>query len=255
MEDKISPKYLMDLISKIEKKIWDQFKSYDNVRFYVQKWHEGDPASENFHIFVFEGKGGVINLPKTLHNIDDETLIKIAIDLGIETPGFLPSVPEFKNILKEEYHSAFESFEKAIKQVVDNPDIAIGLANSTLESIIKEILQHLDTSKDSINNKTLYELTGIILKKTQFYPNTSMPNEIRNIGSSLLNVAREIEEIRSTKTDFHGKTSSDYKITDPIYAYFVVNSVTTVGLFLDNFYKINFLRNGELENENDDLPF
>lgn len=254
MENKISPKYLMNLISKIEKEIWNQFESYKNVRFYIEKWQEYDDLGwENFHIF--EKEEGKIDLIKTLHNIDSETLIKIAIDLGIETPGFIPSIPIFKNILKESYPSAFDSFEKAIKQVIDNPDVAIGLANSTLESIIKEILQHLEISKETINNKTLYELTSIILKKFYFYPNKDMPVEIRDIGSSLLKITKKIEEIRSNKTDFHGKTSSDYKITDPLYAYFIVNTITTIGLFLDNFYKSKISQQKERENENEDIPF
>ena len=254
MENKISPKYLMNLISEIENELWEQFKSYKNVRFYIEKWYEyDDVVGGNFHIFEKEDEN--IDLLKTLHNMDNETIIKIAIDLGIETPGFIPSIPLFKNIMKESYPSAFDSFEKAIKQVIDNPDVAIGLANSTLESIIKEILQHLEINKDSINNKTLYELTNIILKEFHLYPNKDMPVEIRDIGSSLLKITKKIEEVRSNKTDFHGKTSFDYKITDPLYAYFIVNTITTIGLFLDNFYKIKFLQKNELENENDNLPF
>ncbi len=242
----------MNLISKIEKEIWEQFASYKNVRFYIEKWYKSEGLWENFH--VFEKENGEIDLSTTLHSIDDETLIKMAIDLGIETPGFLPSIPGFKNVLKEGYHSAFESFEKAIKEVPNNPDIAIGLANSTLESIIKEILQRLEMNKDSINNETLYKLTIDILKKIKLYP-ANVPPEIKKIGSSLLNIAKEIESLRSNKTDFHGKTSSDYKITDPLYAYFIVNAVSTVGLFLDNFYRINFLQNNILEIGDDDIPF
>ncbi len=35
----------------------------------------------------------------------------------------------------------------------------------------------------------------------------------------------------------HGKTGEDYIIDDPMYAYLVVNSVTTVGMFLKDFYQ------------------
>ena len=63
--------------------------------------------------------------------------------------------------------------------------------------------------------------------------------------------------MRSDKTDFHGKTNEDYKIDEPIFTYFVVNSVTTVGLFLNSLYKTRF-PNAEIKEkivEDDGLPF
>ncbi len=43
-------------------------------------------------------------------------------------------------------------------------------------------------------------------------------------------------------------------IEDAIYAQFVINSVTTVGLFLNSFYKTKYPK-PEPEYEEDDLPF
>jgi hypothetical protein len=84
-----------------------------------------------------------------------------------------------------------------------------------------------------------------------------MPEEIKTIGSSLLAISQGIEKLRSDKTDFHGKTKDDYKIEDSIYTYFVVNSVTTVGLYLNSYYKTKFskpiVQNASIEE--DDLPF
>ena len=67
-----------------------------------------------------------------------------------------------------------------------------------------------------------------------------MLDEIKRIGSSLLNISKQIEKLRSDKTDLHGKRSIDYKIEDPIYTYFVVNCVTTVGLFFNTYFKLRF---------------
>ncbi len=36
---------------------------------------------------------------------------------------------------------------------------------------------------------------------------------------------------------FHGQDSEKYLISEPIYAYFVVNACATVGLFLIDFYE------------------
>lgn len=52
-------------------------------------------------------------MKKTLHQIDGETLLKIAIDLGLDTPDFIPSIPMFKNELKSSFETAAQTFEKA----------------------------------------------------------------------------------------------------------------------------------------------
>lgn len=261
MENTISPKYLMKLIPDIETALWNQFETskYQNVRFYIDKWHEIEwrnniDFEENFTIYEDDNN---IDLTKTLNNIDGETLLKIAIDLGVDTPDYIPSIPTFRNEIKAEYPSASSTFESAFKKIETEPNIAIGLANSALESIIKEILKDDRINSKIKNNKTLYDLTSEILKVFQFYPNSDMPEEIKTIGSSLLAISQGIEKLRSDKTDFHGKTKDDYKIEDPIYTYFVVNCVITIGLFINSYYKTKFplpiIENTPIEN--DTLPF
>jgi len=257
MKDYISPKYLMQLVVEIEAKLWDMFPSskYKNVEFYIKKWHEIDYDSpwENFHIIIKDNKN--IDLLSTLHNIDGETLLKIAIDLGLETPDFIPSIPIFRNELKCNYETAYQVFEKAFKQIEDNPETAIGLVNSVLESIIKRILSDKNIKTKLNPNKTLYKLTEEILKEFQLYPNSSIPKEIKTIGSSLLSSCQGIEKLRSEKTNFHGKIYDDYVINDPIYAYFIVNSVATIGQFLNSYYEIKFPIDNISNVANDDLPF
>ena len=118
-----------------------------------------------------------------------------------------------------------------------------------MESIIKKILKDGLVSVNTNQNKTLYDLTTNLLKEFQMYPNSDMPIEIKTIGSSLLSINQSIEKIRSEKTDFHGKGTEDYIIKDPLYTYFIVNTVASIGLFLDSFYKKKFL---EIYN---DIPF
>ena len=157
MENPISPKYLIQLVDSVERALWEMFPSskYKSVRFYIAKWHQRDEDWnnnwENFRIYE-DNKN--IDLPQTLHNIDGETLLKIAIDLGLETPDFIPCVPTFKNALKDKYKSAIDAFNKAISNINENPDLAIGLANSTLESILKEIIKegHLAVTYDGKGN-------------------------------------------------------------------------------------------------------
>ena len=255
---KISPKYTMTLIKNIESAIWTEYPSYKEVRFYINKWHESDPnwnnSWENFPIELKDQNN--IDLPATLHGIDGETLLKIAIDLGLETPDFIPSIPVFRNDIKSNYQTASRTFEDAFKQIEEHPDIAIGLVNSALESIIKEILKDERVNISLKGTETLYSLTEKVLKYLRLYPSSDIPKEIITIGSSLLSISKGIEDLRSSKTKFHGKTDDDYIVSDPIYAYFIVNSITTVGLFLKNYFEKKFpLPRIEPDEDADNLPF
>lgn len=246
MENVISPLYLMKLIAEIGTALRLQFNSdYDTILFYLEKWHIHNDGYnfndywENFTIYKYDN--GIIDLAKTLNSISDtDILLKIAIDLGVDTPDFIPSIPTFRNEIKVKYTSASATFESAFKKIESEPSIAIGLANSALESIIKEILKDDRIGSKIKKDKTLYDLTSEILKVFKLFPNSEIPEEIKAIGSSLLAISQGIEKLRSDKTDFHGKTSDDYKIEDSIYTYFVVNCVTTVGLFINSYYKTKF---------------
>ena len=118
MQDIISPSYLMKLVKMIQEAIWNDYKTYKEVRFYIDKWYE--PVSffnpeENFKIYS-RGDDD-IDLLKTLHNMDGELLLKIAIDIGVETPNFLPSIPIFKNEMKTDSSKAYDTFIKSLKQI------------------------------------------------------------------------------------------------------------------------------------------
>jgi hypothetical protein len=268
MNDLISPKYQMKLINDIERALWNEFQTskYYNVEKYLEKWQKWEDrySDTGFHIglcphfdIIKYQKDGNIDLKSTLHNIDGETLLKIAIDLGIDTPDFIPSIPTFKNELKSDYTTAYDAFIKAYNQIETDPSLAIGLANSALESIVKEILKDDRISNSLKGKETLYALIIEILKVFQLFPTAEMPVEIKAIGSSLLVVCQNIEKLRSEKTNLHGKTAEDYVIKDSLYAYFVVNSVTAVGLFINSYYK-NKLPKVKNENDiiiDDELPF
>lgn len=260
MNDLISPKYLMNLTKNVHDAIWAEYKSDKEVRLYIDKWHLVENYNwndfwENFAIAIKESGG--IDLLTTLHNIDGNTLLKIAIDLGVETPDFIPSIPTFRNEIKADYKTAYATFEKAFKEIETHPDVAIGLANSALESIIKEILKDNRISNKTKGTDTLYDLTIKILKEFGLYPNSNMPVELKTIGSSFLSINQSIEKIRSEKTNMHGKTKDDYIVQDSLYTYFIVNSVATIGLFLSSYYKNKYpkLETHKEIIEDDGLPF
>lgn len=263
---KVSPRYMMDLIYKIEAALWNAFPSskYKNVEAYIERWHtydedyNGNIHNENFEISRREDSN--IDLPKTLHGIkDDELLFKMAVDLGIEIPGLVYSIAEIKGMLSSGYETAAATFENALQKVYAEPATAVCCANSALESIIKHICQNESIAACN-KNDTLYDLVQHILKEFKYFPNKEVEQEIRSIGSGLLKAYQNIEAMRSKYADTsHGKTAEDYIIDEPLYAMFVVNAVTTVGLFLMNFYEKKYLpeKNKEAQNSpmDDDIPF
>lgn len=147
----------------------------------------------------------------------------------------------------------------AISMMEKDPNLAVGLANSALESIIKEILKDERLQVEYNDKDTLSKLIKNICKAFRFNNDTSLPQEVQTMAKSLIACSCAIEDLRSTKTEMHGKTQDDFIIKDPMCAYFVVNAVSTVGLFLLNYYMGKYPRqvdNARYEfDPDDDLPF
>ena len=261
----ISAVYRMELIEKLDKTIWSKYTSYKKVEQYVKlnQTLYDNFGNANFDIVYVNDN---IQLLDTLGNIaqdEPEVLIKMAIDLGIETPDFIPSIPTFRNKLKDEYKNASTSFEKAFQNIEKNPADAVGNANSVLESIIKEILSDSRFAHISVvSNASSKKLVQEILKVFQLNPDSpELPSQMKPISSSFIIVAKaiedSIEDLRSDNTLFHGQDSGKYLISEPLYAYFVVNACATVGLFLIDFYEKKFPKMQMLNDDilDKELPF
>lgn len=253
MLPKISPLYLINLQKSLKEALFLEFKSYKEVERYLRKWHESDDF--NYSNFGFSYDGTNIDVLCTLNSMDGELLLQIAVDLGVDTPDFIPSVATFKNELKSSYTTSYQTFEKALKEIYDHPDIAVGLINSALESIVKELGKDTRLREHFESKGTLYDLIQSLLKSLELFPYSDVPLEIKNIGSGLLKIMKSIEDLRSTKTKMHGLSSEDYMVTDTLLAQFVVNASSTIGLFLINYYKFRYPPAGNDTLLTDDLPF
>lgn len=253
----LSPKYLMNLVADVESAIKREFKTSDDIVYYLKKWHKSGGFNYNDYWENFEmiyHQYGEFELNPTLHGMPSEELLKIAADLGVQTPEYIPTIATFKNEIKVDFNTAHSTFNKALKFIESDPSTSISLANSALESIIKEIIKRDEIKAKLKGHETLYQLTIVILKEFKMN-GLEMPKEIKTIGTSLATISKSIEKIRSEKTEAHGKTNDDYLIKDSLYAHLVVNSVTTVGLFLLSFYKTKYPKTKEIavEEENNDL--
>lgn len=89
----------MQLIKSIEQALWQEYGSYKEMLQYILKWHETSSGfnsyinyTENFKVCYKDNDEKNIDVYSTLHGIDGETLLKMAIDLGVETPDFIPSI-------------------------------------------------------------------------------------------------------------------------------------------------------------------
>ncbi len=251
----ISPKYQMQIIAQLCDALINTFKSYDDIVIYLEKWIiEIDDYKSNFNI-IYDKESHTIDVKQTVATIDGETLLKIAIDLGIATPDFIPSIPMFKNELKSSYNTVAQIFEKAYKNVEKDPSLSIGLANSALESIIKEILNDKRVVIKYNDKETLKKQTDTICKAFCKDFGNKCPSEIKPIISSLINLSHAIEDLRSDKTILHGKTDDSIIVEDPIFAQLIINAVTTVGLFFLNFYKEKYPLTQLNSSDVDSLPF
>ncbi len=251
---KISPKYMMQLIDKIEAELWSMFKSPkdQNVRRYILKWHEEwrdrlDDLEENFRIFYKNGTSNEIDLAETLHRMDEDIVFRIATDLGIDVPTMLPAIAIIKNNVKEQNPNVYENFTAATKKVYDEPDMAVVHASSALDDIIKAIL--VDPRIDVPQNGSLSKQIRGLLDALGF-KDDSEPKEIKTVASQLRGIVGTIDEIRGSKTRVHGKAGDDYIIDNPLWSVFIVNACATVGLLLWSYYKEKYPRL-EMEDSSD----
>lgn len=259
-----SKSFIVELIEKIENKLWNKFEAqkYNKVEMYIRRWQKiigyyGWNSEEELYNFEIKYKeGGKIDLINTLQNLDDEMLIKMAIDLEIEVPNIIYSVAQIQSIKFSDYKMASQNFNSALKKVYEEPEISIGLANSTLESIIKHILDSGFVKLEKYNRSdTLYKQTQNILKAFNIFPNAELEENIKKISSSLLNISQAIESLRSDKTNFHGKSEDEYLIDDPLYSVFIINTVSTVGLFLISYFEKKYNNKKEEIFDDNDINF
>ncbi|MCR4253880.1 abortive infection family protein [Streptococcus uberis] len=261
----ISPKYRIDLVKKIQSKLNKDFNGKIEIENYLRMFQEENDFFNNSDFQItydqIDTNYFEINITKTLGEIArncPEKLIVIAIDLGIETPDFIPAIPTFRNKIKDDYKNASRSFEKAFKNIEVDPSEAVGNSNSILESIIKEILSSEPFNNVDASKMTSKKLIQTIINEFNFTANEhNIPDEIKSISNALITIGKSIEDLRSDKTLHHGQNSEKYIIDDPLYAYFAVNSCATVGLFLINYYERKYKKQVKqiAEINDDDLPF
>ena len=254
-----SPTFLTDLVTKIIEKINEEY-NYDSKYTFIEL------CSKQYNFKMqneyYEDGTSSFSLYQTIKHLacsDEDTLIAIALELGIEVPNVIYSLKEIQVKLDENnFETARKYLDEACQKIYKEPHTAWALANTCLETITKHILED-DRIKDQIDYKekdTLYDLTQKILKAFEHYPSKEIGDSIKNIGSSFMTIAKSIENVRSENTDAHGKSSTQIIIEEPIYSTLAINSVITVGLFLLEFYEKKYPKPVLNDfSDDDDVPF
>lgn len=255
----ISPLYMQRLKNEVREALLKMFGSSSSrdLSQYIERWYESDDFRyENFHIYEIDSGG--IDLDSTLADMDNRTLMKIAADIGVQTPGLIPCIPLFTNILSENNGRALNNFERAVKSAYDDPDQSVALASSTLEGLFKTILSQSENGETKgTNNKSLEKLTKSVVQVLVDEDSTDCPKEIVTIASQLRGLGSSIDALRSDKSTAHGKTDEDYVIDDPLWAELIVNTTATLGIFLWRLHMRKTNQNfiPELPYYDDDIAF
>lgn len=234
--ESISPLYMQKLKNRVEGALWNLFdeSKYRQVEEYIRRWHEDDGNFwENFCVYR---KDDHIDLSHTLAEMPNDTLVRLAADIGVETPGMLPCIPVMKNILNQNNTNAYMNFTYAVKNVYDRPDQAVALAASSLEGVIKTICK--DTDPDSpIKNLSLSRLTNTVVKELIGSCDVDTPQEIKTLATQIKGLGNTIDNLRSDKSTAHGKAAGEYVIDDELWAETVVNATATLGILLWRLYE------------------
>jgi hypothetical protein len=234
----ISPRFMVNLKKKIIDKINAEFKYQALQADFLNRF--GIKSSWDTHY----NKHKVLNLFNSLSKAEDSILFQMAVDLGLEVPGLIYSVAEIRDILGTGYTKAHSMFENAYKKVMDEPSQSVILANSALESILKELSDE-GLIEPCRTGDSLKELTNHVITQLDLSPSKMANTNMKKIVSKLLKIAEAIQNLRSEHTEAHGKNKDSYLIDNPMYSQLVLNAVTTVGLFLHQYHQAKANINNE----------
>lgn len=127
-------------------------------------------------------------------------------------------------------------WNKATDRKNDDPDGALTMARTLLESTLKHILEDSDVMYE--NKEDLPQLYKKVSKKLNLYPQKYEDESFKKILGSCANIVNELGNLRNGIGDAHGTGRKVYK-PSPRHAEFAVNLAGTMSLFLIQTYEYN----------------
>lgn len=221
----VSPKTTIELARKIKKEFHDNEYSEEEKKFILETCFRQFKNDKNFSFpedcyYDYGCSYQRLNIDKVLELIeyDNEALYLLSESLGIETPRYIEVIKEIKVL--EKNIDIKNTFHDAINLVNSDPGSAIVKTRAATVDFINKF------SNSNIDDDIKSRLEAYLRDNQIFEPKIDTP--VRNICSSLLNIADSIEKIRSEASPAHNNDLID----DKNLASLCVNSCATLCWFL-----------------------
>ena len=217
----VSPKTVIDLARKIKSELFHY--SEQETKLILEICIRQHKYNENFSLPKdCYNNYGCIDFDKVLELIqyNIEVVCLIADSLGIETPRNIEVITDIKVL--EKNIDIKNTFHDAINLVNNDPGSAIVKTRAAIVDFINKL------SNSNIDDDIKSRLEAYLKDNRIYEPKIDTP--VRNICSSLLNIADSIEKIRSEASPAHNNDLID----DKNLASLCVNSCGTLWRFLYN---------------------
>jgi hypothetical protein len=122
-------------------------------------------------------------------------------------------------------------WQKALERIQEDPENAISLARSLIESVCKNILDKKDIEyeHDNIELSDLYKKTA---QSLNLHSSQHEEKIIKGILSSCSSIVQNLGNLRNTLGDSHGKSTTKGRKAAPRHAELTVNLAGSMSLFL-----------------------
>jgi len=150
--------------------------------------------------------------------------------LGFLEKGEAPAVAAISaELLDFSEGGVQDTWRKALERMTSDPEGAITLARSLLESVLKHIL---DERKVAYNDKAdLPELYRLVAKELNLAPDQHTEDTFKRILGGITSVVHELGSLRNRLGDAHGKGKGSVRPA-PRHAELAVNLAGSIALFL-----------------------
>jgi hypothetical protein len=176
-----------------------------------------------------------IYVQNLLKNVDSSIIVNIANELNIISDNSgITSVESMRELIKShDLNSVLEDFNRALKNIENDPEQAIASSSSTLESICKAIIE-LD-GQDLPKKQTIATVLAKAVAIVNINPKNHSDSEIKRILGGIQNVILGLGALRSGFSSAHGHGIKKYKLSRR-HVRLLVNCMVTFGMFLIETY-------------------
>ncbi len=140
-----------------------------------------------------------------------------------------PSITLQEFIRGRDLQAINDEFERALKNVDENPREAVSAASNILESICKTYIE--DEGLEKPKKQDIKGVWNVVRKDLGFDPANIENRDLQEILTGLLSVVGGIGALRTHASSAHGASRKTYKL-EPRHARLAVHAAHTVAVFI-----------------------